>query len=149
MYLFLPEPEDEEFEIDGKFTFQNVSISTSSRMKTAYVFKEFTFQNVSISTVTEVEYKCSTAIYIPKCIYFYSYKKPGRTVKQKFTFQNVSISTFFLIVKDEGLFFIYIPKCIYFYQGCRGRSIIGYPAFTFQNVSISTLLRTVQRRRLE
>ena len=73
MYLFLPGQEVQDGAINDLFTFQNVSISTKS------VDWEATF----------------SALYIPKCIYFYEITSSQLDGAESFTFQNVSISTRF------------------------------------------------------
>ena len=160
MYLFLQHLSSPSRHAFPCFTFHNVSISTQFAIvinhknpalhSTMYLFLHFfVFLRQPL-----------TALYIPQCIYFYSFIKHIDKVNVCFTFHNVSISTRFSLHHSQPPWFLYIPQCIYFYTATprpdkatilplhstmylfllitrnpRGRY---HAHFTFHNVSIST-----------
>ena len=97
------------------FTFHNVSISTGAVKNGTLSINSFTFHNVSISTLLATSrFRPSTCLYIPQCIYFYSFQiLCGRILLSLHSTMYLFLQWLCCFLKF--LHILYIPQCIYFY----------------------------------
>ena len=125
------------FLLDGRFTFQYVSINTEQNNARRNARKKFTFQYVSINTV------CSTSDTLYVFEFTFQYVSINTCTKQsfscpstRFTFQYVSINTW--IFKDIDRRERYLHSNMFLLIPAPTVAIGGIFRFTFQYVSINT-----------